>query len=282
MAVMPEGSIVGGWIAPHGVVSDMPEERLRLVPETDRAMRLAAREIVRRDPEAVILIAPHGFRAADANTVSLCYRNACELRTWYPWRSDEMVVPGDPELGQAILTEAAVSDIPALGLIYGATSEPVYPMDWSITAPLSYLLNAGYTGSLIPVTFSQLPFRQEWRFGEALARAIGTSGHRIAVVASSDLSHVHSAEGPYGQKPIAAHFDRFIEETVRSGNLERLLGADPAWVDEAAQDGLRSIAILGGALQSTRLRLEVLAYEVLVYFGMLTALAIERGPVGIT
>ena len=268
--------MVAGWIAPHGVVADMPAERLDLVRATNAAMQAAAERLVSHDSEAVILVAPHGFRAADCNTVSLCRHNAIDLGVWYPWRSDELRIESDVELATAVLEAAHRAGAPAVGLIYGATSDPIYPMDWSITAPMLYLREAGFTGSLVPVTFSGLPLESEWLFGQALAEAIGTSGKRVAIVASSDLSHLHSDEGPYGCDPIAPEFDATIERAVRAGDLRSLTRLDVDWVAKAAQDGLRSILILGGALDGLGFRAEVLAYEVLVYFGMLTAVYVRE------
>jgi MEMO1 family protein len=264
--------IVAGWVAPHGVVADMPAKNLALVPLTDAAMRAAAERIVSLAPDSVVLVTPHGFRAADANTVSFCRHNAVKLDVWYPWRADEMRVDSDIDLARQILESAHEHEVPAVGLIYGATSDPVYPMDWAITAPMRYLLDAGYQGTLVPVTFTDLPFENEWRFGTAIANAVSRSGKHVALIASSDLSHVHSPDGPYGYNPIAPEFDATIEHALRTDDVASLLRLDPDWVAEAAQDGLRSILILAGAIEGSGFTPDVLAYEVMVYFGMLTAI----------
>ncbi|HZT96007.1 MAG TPA: class III extradiol dioxygenase subunit B-like domain-containing protein [Chloroflexota bacterium] len=274
---MGQGQLVSGWIAPHGVVPDMPDEQRQRVPQTDAAMRSAASRVVESNPDVVVLVTPHGFRAAGANTVSLCRHNQVQLSTWYAWRQDELSVESDPELAQLILDAAAELGVEAIGLIYGATSEPSYPMDWGITGPMQYLLQAGFEGSLLPVTFSGRALETEWQFGQVIASGVVRAGRRAALVASSDLSHVHSAKGPYGFKPIAAEFDSVIERAVRSGNLRSLLDLDLNWAKEAAQDGLRSIVILGGAVEELNFESEVLAYEVDVYYGMLTALLSRQG-----
>lgn len=243
---MAEGQIVAGWIAPHGVVPDMPEETLSKVPATNAAMRAAAEQVVAQKPDSVVLITPHGFRAANVHTVSLCHRNSINLSRWYPWRCDEMTVRSDLDLARSILQTAVEAELPSVGLIYGGTSDPVYPMDWAITAPMRYLLDAGYAGSLVPITFTNLPFIHEWQFGLVLAEAIGRSSKRVAIIASSDLSHVHTADGPYGFNPIASVFDSTIHRALGANDIASLMTLDPEWVNEAAQDGLRSILILGG------------------------------------
>lgn len=249
----------------------MPQKQLSLVRETDEAMRASAERMTALRPETVIVVAPHGVRTTEANTVSLCHSNAVNLGVWYPWRQDELRSPGDPELASAILDAAHAGSVPSVGLIYGATSDPVYPMDWSITAPLRYLKEAGYEGNVLPITFSGLPLETEWAFGGFVAHGISTSGRRVGFIASSDLSHVHSVEGPYGVDPIAPEFDATIEAAVRANDLRSLTNLDPEWVSRAAQDGLRSILIMGGAIADLEFSSEVLAYEVLIYFGMMTA-----------
>jgi hypothetical protein len=66
-------------------------------------MKLAAERMTALDPETIVLVAPHGFRAADANTASLCKHNSVSLRTWYTWQDDELKIPGDAELAVQIL-----------------------------------------------------------------------------------------------------------------------------------------------------------------------------------
>ncbi len=271
---MGKGSIVAGWIAPHGVVPDMPEDQRARVPATDAAMRTAARRVVAQNPDAVILVTPHGFRSPDINTVSLCRQNAVRLETWYPWATGDLEFESDVDLANLILGSAHEHSVPTAGFIYGATSAGIYPMDWGITGPMRYLLEAGYTGPLVPVTFSALSLNNEWLFGRAIAKAVVSAGKSVAIVASSDLSHVHSEAGPYGYKPIGREFDGKVVQAVRDGDLQSLLSLDVEWVKDAAQDGLRSILTLGGALEDVEGRIEFLAYEVDVYYGMLTALCI--------
>jgi aromatic ring-opening dioxygenase LigB subunit len=269
--IVTNGRIVGGWIAPHGVVPDTPEPHMSQVPGTNAAMKTAAERMMALEPESIVLVAPHGFRAADTNTVSLCRKNSINLGTWYAWRNDEFTAPGDSDLARHILHSATATESPAIGLIYGGTSESSYPMDWSITAPMRYLQDAGYAGALVPITFSGLPLAQEWQFGRAIVDGVLKSGKRVGFIASSDLSHVHSADGPYGVDPIAPEYDATIRRAVESNDVRSLLSLDLDWVQRAAQDGLRSILIMGGAMEGLGYTPEVLAYEVLIYFGMLTA-----------
>jgi aromatic ring-opening dioxygenase LigB subunit len=135
-----------------------------------------------------------------------------------------------------------------------------------------YLQNAGYRGALVPVTYTGfLEYDNEWRFGQAIARAAARSSKSLAVVASSDLSHVHNQDGPYGFDPISSEFDATIERAVRANDLRSLLTLDPAWVQKAAQDGLRSILILGGSIEGLNFVPADVAYEVRDYYGMVTA-----------
>lgn len=295
------GTVVAGWIAPHGVVPDLPTEKLETIPaevppgagswpaefvnqirkaftsghqapETDAAMRAAAERLAREAPDTVVLVTPHGCVAQTFNTVSLCRHNTVDLGIWYPWRSGRLSFSGDPELGAAILQAAAESDVPATGLVFGSVAGPTYPMDWAVAAPMRYLQDAGYQGALVPVTYTvYLELENEWRFGQAIARAVADSQKRVAVIASSDLSHVHSADGPYGFDPICSEFDATIERAVRANDLRSLASLDLAWAQKAAQDGLRSILILGGAIEGLGFEPTDIANEVRDYYGMVTA-----------
>jgi aromatic ring-opening dioxygenase LigB subunit len=92
----------------------------------------------------------------------------------------------------------------------------------------------------------------------------------VAIVASADHGHAHSADGPYGFDPAAADFDGRIVALVESGRLDRLLELDPGLVADAKADSYWQLLLLAGALGGHG-TIELLSYEAPSYYGMLTA-----------
>jgi aromatic ring-opening dioxygenase LigB subunit len=108
------------------------------------------------------------------------------------------------------------------------------------------------------------------RAGAAIARAVGSSGKRIALIASADHGHAHDPEGPYGFDPAAAEYDARVVELVKQNRLGGLLELDPAFVEAAKADSWWQMLMLHGAL-GDGWRAEFLSYEASTYFGMLCA-----------
>jgi hypothetical protein len=104
--------------------------------------------------------------------------------------------------------------------------------------------------------------------GAALARATGD--RRVALVASADHGHGHSADGPYGFAAESAPYDARIQELVREGRLRELADVDPAWALAAKADSFWQLLVLHGAI-GEGFEPELLSYEAPTYFGMLTA-----------
>jgi aromatic ring-opening dioxygenase LigB subunit len=111
------------------------------------------------------------------------------------------------------------------------------------------------------------------RAGAALARATGH--RRVALIASADHGHGHTADGPYGFTPESKDYDEQIVELVRGDRLGELAAWDPAFAVAAKADSFWQLLMLHGAVGG-RLRPELLSYEVPTYFGMLCA-AYEAG-----
>jgi len=77
---------------------------------------------------------------------------------------------------------------------------------------------------------------------------------RVVFVASGDLSHRLTMDGPYGFDPRGPVFDERVAELLRQGDFASLEGIDPDVVQGAGECGLRSLLALGSFLgeDSTR------------------------------
>ena len=169
------------------------------------------------------------------------------------------------------LTERALRDgVPAVRIADGMDN---YPMDWSGAIPL-WFLGAGGADSapvvqVVPST--ALGWEGMVRFGRSLGAFCEERPERIGLIASSDLAHAHDSAGPYGLDPAAPVYDRAVCEAIEADAPMRLLTFDARLVQSAKVDGQWQILILAGALEARPTPLELLAYEVPTYFGMLTA-----------
>jgi aromatic ring-opening dioxygenase LigB subunit len=240
-------------------------------------------------PDTVVVITPHGIRADGAMAVSFSQRAAGTLEE-PPGTPIPTVAEGaspsnpvtvrvdlsvDQTLAAAIQETAAGRDVPVVAVHYGATSGPhdSYPLDWGAVVPL-WFMGARFATpprTVIAVPSRLLPLTALVRFGEALADAATATEQRVALVASADLAHAHSADGPYGFDPAAAACDEWLTATVKDGDLDRLEHPDMEIVAAGKPDGLWQMLVLAGALRRVPMRGEFLSYERPTYYGMMCA-----------
>ncbi|MGE5673210.1 MAG: hypothetical protein ACM3XM_04925 [Mycobacterium leprae] len=263
--------LVFGCVAPHGSQA-LPE----LAPSaeegavTRKAMAELGRRLEQLHPDTVIVLTPHGIRIEGAICISVSERAAGEMG---PDVSVDFEV--DQETARALARATEAKGVPVARVIYGASSGPGcnLPLDWGAIIPLRHM---GHTYTPKPRVIVVCPSRtlslnQMVAFGQAIGEVAQASGKRIALIASADQGHAHSAAGPYGLHPAAAVYDQQIVDVVKADDLMRLLQFDPKLVEDAKPDSLWQMLILAGAQTVVPMKGALLSYEVPTYFGMLCA-----------
>src|SRR3990170_2864542 len=162
----------------------------------------------------------------------------------------------DRDLIEAVREEAGRSELPL-----DAADRWDSGLDWSVTVPLYYLRCGMATASLTPMNVSFLSARKHFELGKAVRCAIDRVGRRAVIVASADLSHRLTEDGPYGFDPAGPELDRRIREAVASWDAEALLTMDEGFRERAGDDAVASISFLMGSLDGLKVRPRVLSYE---------------------
>jgi AmmeMemoRadiSam system protein B len=136
-------------------------------------------------------------------------------------------------------------------------------IDHGAFVPLYYLTRyCEKKPELVLGAYGFLPPQELYNAGIALGKVFDASEKRIAFVASGDLSHHLTHDGPYPYHPDGAVFDREIVEIIKSGEPDRFLSMDEGLVERAGQCGWRSFCMLAGVLHECEMREgRVLSYE---------------------
>ena len=263
--------LIHASIAPHA--GDLiPETVLdqTIIKQTREAMYKLGDHLRALSPDVIIIANPHGFRVQNAMSICIAER---AMADWSPDVKLEFEM--DPSLANVIADQTEEMNVPVVRYIYGSSSGPdcFIPLDWGAVVPLYFM---GYRYSPKPklVHLSPmrlLPFATHYEFGRAIGRVIKESRQRIAFITSADQAHAHNANGPYGFDPAAAQYDAWMQEVIRSGDLDALLSADHGLVENGKPDSLWPTLILAGVLKENPMTARLLSYEVNVYFGILTA-----------
>ena len=247
-------------IAPHGgPVFDQPEAPTR------RGMEELGRRFAASRPEAVIVLTPHGVHVDGHFAVVRSVWLEGDASRWTD-ADTHYAGPGEPELADACVQALQAAGLPALGVTFGSTAagSSTMPLDWGALIPLWFM-----RAPAVVVSPSRARSNEEHvRAGRALAAATGD--RRVALIASADHGHGHTADGPYGFAAESAEYDAEIQAVVRENRLAALEAWDPGFAVAAKADSFWQLLMLHGAV-GTAFEVELLSYEAPTYFGMLTA-----------
>ncbi len=244
-------------ISPHPpiIVREVGQGREAEAQRTIDALEQVAGEIPVHRPETVLVMATHGPMNPGAFVLLTAAAAQGDFARWgaphVSFRFDT-----DIELVAAIRDEANRAELPV-----DAASRWNDGLDWSVTVPLYYLRSGIGDAPLTPMNISFLSATKHFRLGQAVRHAIDRVGRRAVIVASADLSHRLSEDGPYGFDPAGPELDRRVREAVASWDAEALLTMDEGFRERAGDDAVSSISFLMGALDGLPVRPRVLSYE---------------------
>jgi len=134
-------------------------------------------------------------------------------------------------------------------------------LDHGAMVPLFFMEEIGAIKPLVLVSMTVDSPEQLYLFGLAVRQASEVLDRRIAIVASGDLSHYLSNDGPYGYRERGEEFDREMVRLMGEADFEGIVTMDQDLVKEAGECGYRSIVMMLGALDGYDVKSEVLSYE---------------------
>ncbi len=246
-----------GCISPHPpiIIREVGQGREAEAQRTIDALEQVAGEIPVHRPETVLVMATHGPLNPGAFVLLAASATQGDFARWGAPHVN-FHFDTDTELIAAIRDEASRAELPL-----DAASRWNDGLDWSVTVPLYYLRRGMGDAPLTPMNISFLSATKHFRFGQAVRHAIDRVGRRAVIVASADLSHRLSEDGPYGFDPAGPELDRRVREAVASWNVEALLTMDEGFRERAGDDAVSSISFLMGALDGLPVHPRVLSYE---------------------
>ncbi|MEE0799683.1 MAG: AmmeMemoRadiSam system protein A [Gemmiger sp.] len=249
--------MLGAVLTPHPPVllPEVGKGRERDIAATDHAMRTAAAEVARWNPDVLIVASPHTILYADYFHIAPGSGAAGSMAA-FGAPQVRLEVTYDAPLREEILRRAGQA-----GLQAGTRGQRDPSLDHGVLIPLYYLRKAGVTCPMVRMGLSGFSALDHYRLGQCVAGAVEALGRRAVFVASGDLSHKLRADGPYGFAPEGPVFDDAVTRTMASGNFLEFLTMDPSLCERAAECGLRSFQIMAGALDGLAVAPRLLSHE---------------------
>lgn len=253
-------TMLGAAVLPHPplIVPEVGRGSQQQVQKTIDAYREAAKWLVSLQPDTVIIISPHAQMYQDYIQLSPGDTAKGNLGQFgAPEVSFDITY--DTELTRHIADLAQAQGLPA-----GNRNEKEKTLDHGTMVPLYYLREAA--GGRLPWHFvriglSGLPFEAHYKLGMLIAQAADKLGRKICVIASGDLSHYLTEDGPYGFRQAGPVYDTQVMDILARGAFDELLRMPETFCSQAGECGQRSFLIMAGCFDGFKVTARQLSYE---------------------
>lgn len=255
---------MGSYIFPHPpiIVPEVGKGEENGVIKTVNAAIKASKEIKSQKPTTIIVTTPHApifedyilisddkvlkgnFGKFGRKDVGLSFENNLSLV--------ERIISfaGDEGISSGGIDRATAAK-------YGLENE----LDHGALVPLYYIAQEYSNFKIVHISISYLSMEELYRFGMCIRKAVEESDEEVVFVASGDLSHKLTNDGPYGFSEFGKQFDELIVNSIKDNDVRRLLSIDEDLCESAAQCGLRAFVMMYGALDGYDITPEVYSYE---------------------
>lgn len=256
-------SIVLGALMPHPplLIPQIGKNEISQVKNSQKAMQAIAQQIVRLEPEVIVIISPHGPMFEDAITVmdgEVLRGNLADFGV-----SNTYQVKNDQALTQEIIRQAQTEGLPVF-LVNEAVKKRFrvkQELDYAAILPLHYLQEAGYDERIVLLSPGFVSHETLLQAGISVRKAIEVLGRRAVIIASGDNSHALTADAPAGFHDEGHAFDQLLQQSIPDADWLALYTLEHSFLEKAAEDTLASMAILLGAFEQVKLNGQVFSYE---------------------
>ena len=248
--------ISAACIVPHPplIVPEVGKGQEKIVKKTIESYHAVARQIGDIQPETIILISPHSVMYADYIHISPGNGAQGSLKQF--GAPAVCKVSYDAPMADELCRICDAADFPA-----GTLGEKDASLDHGTLIPL-YFVNQYYTDyRLVRCSISGLSRQEHYHFGMILGEAVEALGRNSVVIASGDLSHKLTADGPYGFAAEGPELDKTLISIMQSGNFGEFFELDSTLCERGAECGLASFIIMAGALNQKTVDTRFLSYE---------------------
>lgn len=252
-------------LSPHPplIIPAVGGNRITEVSATVQAMKEVAGEVAERDPDTLIFLTPHGNVFSDCITClgeSQLYGDLNEFGAGIPgkrYRNDTDLVN---EIARRS-TEQGI-DFVILDSLITEQYQLKSQLDHGILVPLYYIQEAKEKEiQLVAISTGFLSVTDLYMLGKIIREAADKMARNAVVIASGDMSHRLTKDGPYEYHADGERFDLSVKQMLAQGEVENLLNIPEELRENAGECGYRSLVILLGTLDGYSFASQIYSYE---------------------
>ncbi len=257
-------SLQGFYLLPHPpiVIPEVGKGEEEKISDTSSSLHQVGKEISKKAPSTIILITPHGTMFQDA--ISLSYEDEiCGDLKKFAAPSISRKLQINKALTSKIYELAqkeSVASILATNSLLNKYNISL-SIDHGSLVPLYFIDKYYEQYKFVHITYAPLSDIDLYKFGVCINKAVEELKEEAIFIASGDLSHKLKEEGPYGYNPFGEKFDKEFLHNLENGDVKAIFNMEKETVYNAGECGMRSTAILLGALEGNKFRGELLSYE---------------------
>lgn len=258
------GKILGAYLLPHPpiIIEEIGKGEEKKAKNTIDGVKAISIDIKKKSPSTIIIITPHGPLFSDAVSISMEEQLTGNFGRF---GNDELKFSysNNLKLVKEIINNSYDEDIRVAEVDEDLARQYNIDkgLDHGALVPLYFVDKEYKDYKLIHITYGILSPKELYKFGSAIERAIIDSDEDVIVIASGDLSHKLSNDGPYAYSPYGKTFDEKIVNIIKEGKMEDIISFDLDLGERAGECGLRSLMIMAGTIGKYKLETEVLSYE---------------------
>jgi len=250
-------SVAAAYAVAHPplAISEIGRGREKEITKTIDAYKRAASEIAAIAPDTIVITTPHAIMYADYFHISPSAKAQGSLAGF---GAPDVVLSVNYDEGfvNAICENAAF-----LGISAGTLGEKDNALDHGCLVPLYFIQKQFKDFKLVRVTISDMDLFAHYEFGRLISNTADNLGRKTVFIASGDLSHKLTKDGPYGFALEGGAFDETVTNAFKTAEFDKLLNISDMFAEKAAECGLKGFVTMAGALHKKSVTPELLSYE---------------------
>ncbi|MBT3318616.1 MAG: AmmeMemoRadiSam system protein A [Clostridia bacterium] len=245
------------YVMPHPplIVPQVGRGQEKKIQKTIDAFDEAAKRIVREAPQTVVIITPHSVMYGDYIHISPGI-GASGSFGCFGAKDVSIYKDYDTDFSSELAICAGEADINA-----GMMGERDATLDHATLVPLYFINKYTQDYRIVRISVSGLSYRAHYELGKCIAQSAQNLNRKTVVVASGDLSHKLTEDGPYGYAEQGPAFDAQLTDALKQADFLKLMSFDESFCEAAAECGLRSFVMMAGALDGKSLDTDFMSYE---------------------